>query len=354
MTKKVITLLFIYVAMGSLTTSFADSFEFDGVYYSYLKGQVHPKDKKKEKLRGFKLIKGLSSELDVLGDFNDTDSDGIPDVMDSDIDNDLVNNYLDQYPFDKNRHGEDLDNDQIPDFLDFEVLGKRKKRINSEMALIQERVFKEKGVLIVFNKGKFNLEELRVIQHELLDGTFKNINNFKRLKVIIKENSGPHFANFNKFWHGATFFQNDYHRKQIKNFRGTFVHEVFHSLRYGNTKLYDRFLKASGWSIKGSGTRKKFFYQTNEGIQAFTSFDFRFQFNLVKEKLSGANFVSDYSKNGPEEMFAEVMTATAILLDERQDEFNLKRYYNLEVFGLTELYWSLVDEFKKLEVKYEN
>lgn len=258
-------------------------------------------------------------ELDKATTYKDFDRDEIPDKMDGDIDNDGVTNYLDQYPFDINKRGKDKDADGIPDFVDIE----------GEVGEVQEELAQKKGIVLVFDGARFSDKEIEIIRGEFIEKSFSDLEDFSKLKTIIKrKDEGDNRAHYNHFWNAIEFFPNEYHKSTI-NFTHTLVHETFHALAYQNIKAFKEFSTEMGWRKELNYGVRGYRY----GEHFFSDFDLRHDSDKTGV-LSSPNFPSDYSKTGPHEMFAEVGTAS--LLIKEKSKFDESRYHNLKEFKESE------------------
>ncbi|MBK25762.1 MAG: hypothetical protein CME70_17315 [Halobacteriovorax sp.] len=289
-------------------------------------------------------LKHLGPENHITGidsnrNFTDLDKDGVYDLVDSDIDGDGVTNYLDLHPLDKNKKGRDSDLDGIPDFVDFEVLGKLKEGMNKASANYQKELFVQKGIILFNGDFLFSNQEVKRISELYLKKELKGLMKLSNLKVLFKQptHSMGYRAKFRHNHKAITLYEN--HDHKIKPFHQelTIAHESFHALSTENSEFYEEFLNLSGWSEHNDGI-------SHEG-RFFNPAIFQTSPELVIKTLQNPEFPNDYSKLGPEEMFAECATAS---LFNRKNESTLFKYPYLKRFKKTSLHNFFVSHFRTL------
>jgi hypothetical protein len=275
--------------------------------------------------------------IDSNRNFTDLDQDGILDLLDSDIDGDGVSNFMDLKPLDKNVQGADVDADGIPDFLDFKINDSLKEGMDIESATFQERLFKEKGLLIFNGDFPFTNREFKRLASLYLSKELRLFKKADALDVIFKQPVHPmgYRAKY-RFSHKAiTLYSNEDHKKNPLHQELTLVHENFHALIKSEPKLWEEFLEKSGWRIGEA----EYFYKEESFPIALIKTDPE----AIVGALQSPEFPSDYSKLGPEEMFAEC--ATASLMNHR-DEVKTLKYPYLEDYLYTPLHSFILSSFQ--------
>jgi len=277
--------------------------------------------------------------IDSNRNFTDLDKDGLYDLVDSDIDGDGVTNYLDLYPLDKKKKGKDLDFDGIPDFVDFEVFEKLKEGMSKDSANYQKKLFNLKGIIIFNGDLLFSNKEIKRIAELYLKKELKGLKKLSNLKVIFKQ--PPHPMGYRaKFRHNhlaITLYENNDHRLNSYHQELTVAHESFHALSMEVSDLYEEFLSLSGWSEYDDGL-------SHQG-RFFKASSFQVSPELVVKTLQDPEFPNDYSKLGPEEMFAECATASLFNRKNQSAEF---KYPYLARYKKTSLHKFFLSRFRTL------
>ncbi|OUR99638.1 hypothetical protein A9Q84_01045 [Halobacteriovorax marinus] len=286
-----------------------------------------------------------NQDLDLASIHDDFDLDRIPDLFDDDIDNDGILNYADKYPYDQEKENEDIDTDGIPDFIDFEVMGDYKKGYVKAHKVLQERLFKERNVLIISVDRVLKTSEIDALNKEFFTGTLSSFKKLPRLKIIYKSPENLYdtkFAEYNKYWKTIVLYQNSYFEKDQFNFNNSLVHEVFHSIQKSHKELYQDFITTVGWKKE----RKGFTYLG----KFYSNYDMRNDPDVLVEEITSNNFPSDYSKLGPEEMFAECATAFNFLResDTKTHLFDEDKYNHIKNFKESESYRFFEEYFSNL------
>lgn len=275
--------------------------------------------------------------IDENRNFTDLDEDGVFDLMDSDIDGDGVTNFMDYAPLDKKTNGEDADLDGIPDFLDFKVGGELKENMNIESATLQERLFKEKKLLIFNGDFPFSNREFKRLASLYLSKELRLFKKAEELDVIFKQPVHPmaYRGKYHSSHKAIILYSNEDHKKYPLHQELTLVHENFHALIHSETKLWEEFLLKTGWRIEG----EEFSYHG----EAFPISLITTNPAAITSAISSPEFPSDYAKLGPFEMFAEC--ATASLMNHR-DEVKAVKYPYLEDYLKTPLHSFILTSFQ--------
>jgi hypothetical protein len=117
------------------------------------------------------------------------------------------------------------------------------------------------------------------------------------------------------------------------HFSATFIHEYFHAVAARFPRAFEDFEKAAGWSSRESGEETIYRFRSME----FSDYQLEEEGASVVKKLNFPVFPSDYSKLGPDEMFAECGAATTLSLERQGSDL-----YRLDVFSKTSVYqWML-------------
>lgn len=245
--------------------------------------------------------------LDQNRNYTDIDKDGFIDLIDPDIDGDGALNYLDIAPLNKKKQGKDIDNDGIPDFVDFLVNGKLKERMNLESAALQQKLFEEKEIILFNGDFLFTNTEFKRIANMYLSKELKSFPLLSNLKVIFKQpkHSMDYKAKFSQSQKSITLYQNTLHQNNPQEQELSLVHETFHAISYEFSPLWDSFTALTGWEE----TDEEYIYN---GIKIPYGV-LRTNPKQVTSVIKGDSFPNDYSKLGPEEMFAECATASLML-----------------------------------------
>lgn len=277
--------------------------------------------------------------IDSNRNFTDLDKDGVYDLMDSDIDGDGVTNYLDLFPLDKKKKGVDKDRDGLPDFVDFEVFGKLKEGMNTESADYQKKLFEIKGITIFNGDFFFKNSEIKRVAKLYLKKELKGLRKLKNLKVLFKQ--PPHAMGYRaKFRHNhkaITLYENEDHRGNPFHQELSLAHESFHALAEEIPTFYQDFVGLSGWTEHED--------QLSYEDDFFDHTIFRTKPDIIIQRLKAPEFPSDYSKLGPEEMFAECATAS---LFDRKDASSRFKYPYLNKYKTTPLHQFFVSYFHTL------
>lgn len=247
------------------------------------------------------------SGVDNNRNYTDLDQDGIIDLVDSDIDGDGALNYMDIAPLNKKKSGKDKDKDGIPDFLDFKVKNSLKEGMNEVSANLQYELWAKKDILIFNGDFHFTNGEFQSLAKLYLENELKNLPRLSNLKTIFKqpEHSMGHKAKFRNSQKNITLYQNQKHQKSSLEQILTLVHETFHAVSFEYPNLWNQFISKTGWDE----AEDSYFYNGTE----ITFATLKTAPHKVTELIKGANFPNDYSKMGPEEMFAECATASLMM-----------------------------------------
>ena len=242
--------------------------------------------------------------VDSNRNFTDQDEDGVFDLMDSDIDGDGVFNYMDIAPQNKRKQGKDKDKDGIPDFLDFKIKNILQEQMSSDSAKFQEILFKKKGILIFNGDEPFTNTEVKRIVELFLFKELSALPTYGNLQVIFKQpfHSMGYLAKYRDAHGAIILYDNQDHRDSSLHQELSIVHETFHAFSFESEELWNQFMSLSGWSEDGDNLIYK--------GQSFSPTFFKTKAYLAKELIQGPYFPNDYSKMGPEEMFAECATAS--------------------------------------------
>jgi hypothetical protein len=120
---------------------------------------------------------------------------------------------------------------------------------------------------------------------------------------------------------------------QSPHFAATFIHEYFHAVAARFPRAFEDFEKVAGWSSRESGEETIYTFRSMQ----FSDYQLEEEPESVVKRLNFPVFPSDYSKLGPDEMFAECGTATALSLENEGGEL-----YRIDVFAKTSVYqWML-------------
>ncbi|MGZ3794441.1 MAG: hypothetical protein ACXVCP_18990 [Bdellovibrio sp.] len=291
---------------------------------TFLVGQIIPESVRQDQLENAEF--SLNDDLD---------GDGIIDRLDADIDGDGVLNLVDEAPFDPHYSGEDKDGDGIPDWIDYSVGGILKNGVTPEIASMQEKIFNNFHVYIISDKTPWTEPEIQLIQNEISKGIYTKYPSLSKFTpVIVKnENSDPNnleYGRYHPFW--KTLFIDS----KVKNVEEIFLHEVFHAFEHFDLSKYNQFLKISGWTVKED------FYQTiyifrspnnSKNKVEINEFDLNHNLKTVSAKLVGPWFPTEYSKMGPEEMFAECGVASLLKIRSKENNYvKDNQFYQTQIF----------------------
>jgi len=125
-------------------------------------------------------------------------------------------------------------------------------------------------------------------------------------------------------------YQNSYFEKDEYNFNNSLVHEVFHSLQKSHTKFYKEFMNTVGWKKEGRG----YIYEE----RYYSTFEMKNEPEELIRNLLSDNFPSDYSKLGPEEMFAECGAAFNFLGKKSRGHYDATKYNKVKNFVRSDAY----------------
>lgn len=303
------TFLFIYlgIGLGCLRTLKPQRFEAP----AFLTNQIIPDHVRQEQLENAEL--SLNDDLD---------RDETIDRLDQDIDGDGILNLVDQAPFDAKEINQDLDRDGIPDWVDYSIDNTLIENTTRVTADLQKEIFDQYQVYVISDHTLWSETELRFIKAELAAGVFskfKGLNSFT--PVIVKTvNSNPEnleFGRYHPFWKTILI------DSRTESLEEIFLHEAFHALRHFDSSIYDSFMKRSGWTTDEGLYETVYVFNSpenpqNENIE-ISEFDLNHNLTEVTKKLTGPWFPTEYSKLGPEEMFAECGVATLLKIRKKQN-----------------------------------
>lgn len=315
--------LLIHVGVGTGCSPKLQEHSFETA--TFLTGQVIPDQVRREQLENAEL--SLNDDLD---------GDQTIDRLDQDIDGDGVLNLVDQAPFDANATGEDQDQDGIPDWIDYLVGGVLAKNITYGAAILQENIFNEYHIYVISDRSVWSENELQFIETELASGLYAKFTGLKRFTpVIVKidntDSGNLELGRYHPYWKSLFIDSEVVATEEI------FLHEVFHALRYFDSSMYEQFMKKSGWSIIEGLYETDFIFNSPEDSQdediEISEFDLTHNLTETSKKLVGPWFPTEYSKVGPEEMFAECGVATLLKLRHKQNNYvQNQEFYQTQLF----------------------
>ena len=146
-------------------------------------------------------------------------------------------------------------------------------------------------------------------------------------------------AKFRDSHRAIILFQNMIHENSPLEQELTVVHESFHALSYERPEFWNEFLDLSGWGEEQEGDILTF------KEHSFHISDFKTNSEKVSSIIEGDEFPSEYSKMGPDEMFAEC--ATASLMSNRGDAL-LNKYPYLANYHSTAVHSFFLNHFRSL------
>ncbi|MBI4042237.1 MAG: hypothetical protein HY391_02065 [Deltaproteobacteria bacterium] len=264
----------------------------------------------------------------------DYDEDGLPNQLDPDLDGDFVPNVVDQYPIDRRRWGEDEDYDNIPDWVDYAIGGRLKAGITERMAEIQLDLACL-GIFVFDETASFSEDELEIIERAVRDPLqLKPFLYLSTLHAIVKRagrgSLKGRFGDYHQYWNYIVLYEGAWEPIHPERLRNVLFHEWMHAVAKQYPRKYEEFLKVAGWSIYPGEYYTIFEYLNPNGERVqFAEGDFELHPDRVKTRIFSEDLPSEEAKLGPQEMFAEVGTASLLL---RLDEAPQNDRYHLASF----------------------
>jgi hypothetical protein len=209
-------------------------------------------------IKNNELISNLKRHQLIL----DTDGDGILDKDDPDIDGDGISNDCDLAPFDKNIGSIDTDKDGIPDFCD---LNPHSDKVpDYSRALLQKKIFIEKGILLVEDNLHFSEEDLSFL-YELIERISEKalLPSKKLYTIALSINLAlGEYGSYDAKWANIRFTKDNTFSEEfplIKLWQWVLTHEFFHFVANANPDYYESFQARYSDEQKN----KKIAYPTN-------------------------------------------------------------------------------------------
>ena len=208
---------------------------------------------------------------------------------------------------------------------------------------IKGEVYREFGFEIR-DAGKLTPRQLSFVQDQLRFGPLHRFVPLK-LRAIQMRDAIPGVAQ--AFGVYSPFEEVIYLSTDFDRFEEAVIHEIFHVISFQYPNSYIDFLKQSGWKVdrvRGSDFYTFSWVDEVEISYSVSGSEFEFRFELEKfgSALNFPVFPSDYSKAGPADMFAEIGTATTLILNNTSSP-----HYDLVQFSKTALAQWMIEFIEK-------